>query len=54
MYFLIRNNYCVCVNNDLNKLKEKMQEGDEIKSISNEKRADEIFTLDRENNLIKK
>lgn len=54
MYFLVRNNYCVCVNNDLNKLKEKMQEGDVVKEVSEEKRADEIFTLDGENNLVKK
>ena len=54
MYFLIRNNYCICVNDDLNQLKKQYKDGDEIKSIGNEKRADEIFTIDEEGNLVKK
>ena len=54
MYFLIRNNFCICVNDDLNELKKQYKDGDEIKSIGNEKRADEIFTIDEEGNLVKK
>lgn len=54
MYFLIRNNYCVCVNNSIEKLKEKFRNGDIIKEVTEEKRSDEIFTIDTENNLVKK
>ena len=54
MYFLIRNNFCICVNDNLNELKKQYKDGDEIKSIGNEKSADEIFTIDEEGNLVKK
>ena len=31
-----------------------MQKGDIVKEVSEEKRADEIFTIDEEGNLVKK
>ena len=54
MYFLIRNGYCVGVSESLTELKQQKQNGDVISEMQDEKRADEIFTLDAEGNMIKR
>lgn len=54
MYFLIRNGYCVGVSESLKELEQQKQIGDVISEMKDEKRADEIFTLDEEGNLIKR
>ena len=54
MYFLIRNGYCVGVSESKKELEQIKQNGDVISEMQNEKRADEIFTLDKEGNLIKR
>ena len=54
MYFLIRNGYCVGVSESKQELEQTKQNGDVVLETQNEKRADEIFTLDEENNLIKR
>lgn len=48
MYFLIRNGYCVGVSEFKQKLEQQKQNGDVIGEIQEEKRADEIFTIDKE------
>ena len=54
MYFLIRNGYCVGVSESLAELEQQKQIGDVINEMQDEKRADEIFTIDAEGNLIKR
>ena len=54
MYFLIRNGYCVDVSESRKELEQQKQDGDVISEMQDEKRADEIFTLDAEGNLIKR
>lgn len=54
MYFLIRSGYCVGVSESLEELERQKQSGDTINEMQDEKRADEIFTLDSEGNLIKR
>lgn len=54
MYFLIRNGYCVGVSESKQKLEQQKQIGDVINEMKDEKRADEIFTLDAEGNMIKR
>lgn len=48
MYFLIRNGYCVGVSESLIELEQQKQDGDVINEMQDEKRADEIFTIDKE------
>ena len=48
MYFLIR------VSESKQELEQQKQNGDVISEMQDEKRADEIFTLDAEGNVIKK
>lgn len=54
MYFLIRNGYCVGVSESKQELEQQKQSGDVISEMQDEKRADEIFTLDAEGNMIKR
>ena len=54
MYFLIRNGYCVGISESKQEMEQVKREGDIVTQTQEEKRADEIFTLDEENNLIKK
>lgn len=54
MYFLLRNGYCVGVSELLAELEQIKQIGDVINEMQEEKRADEIFTIDVEGNLIKR
>lgn len=54
MYFLLRNGYCVGVSESLTELKQQKQNGDVISEMKDEKRADEIFTIDEEGNLVKR
>lgn len=54
MYFLIRNGYCVDVSESRKELEQQKQDGDVISEMQDEKRADEIFTLDAEGNMIKR
>ena len=54
MYFLIRNGYCVGVSESRQELEQIKQNGDTINKMQEEKRADEIFTIDEEGNVIKK
>lgn len=54
MYFLIRNGYCVGVSESRQELEQKKKDGDTISEMQNEKRADEIFTIDAEGNMIKR
>lgn len=54
MYFLIRNGYCVGVSESRQELEQQKQSGDTINEMQDEKRADEIFTLDAEGNMIKR
>lgn len=54
MYFLLRNGFCVGVNESRQELEQQKQNGDVISEMQDEKRADEIFTIDAEGNLIKR
>lgn len=54
MYFLIRNGFCVGVSESKQELEQIKQSGDVISEMQDEKRADEIFTLDEEGNMIKR
>ena len=54
MYFLIRNGYCVGVSESLIELEQQKQNCDVINEMQDEKRADEIFTIDAEGNMIKR
>lgn len=54
MYFLIRNGYCVGVSENLRELEQIKRESDIVTQTQEEKRADEIFTIDSEGNLIKR
>lgn len=54
MYFLIRNGFCVGFNIDIKALEKQKKKGDTIIKQAQEKTADEIFTIDEEDNLIKR
>jgi hypothetical protein len=54
MYFLIRNGFCVGVSESRQELEQIKQSGDTINEMKDEKRADEIFTIDNEGNVIKR
>ena len=54
MYFLIRNGFCVGVSEFKQELEQIKQSGDVISEMKDEKRADEIFTIDAEGNMIKR
>ena len=54
MYFLIRSGYCIGLSESKEELEQQRKDEDIITQIAEEKRADEIFTIDTEGNLIKK
>ena len=54
MYFLIRNGFCVGVSESKQELEQIKQNGDVISEMQDEKRADGIFTIDAEGNLVKR
>lgn len=54
MCFLLRNGYCVGVSESRQELEQIKQSGDVISEMQDEKRADEIFTIDAEGDLVKR